>query len=105
MQVSIDGPVRPSYEAGSALFTARQGQFNLSCSQCHDDRAGQRLGGNVIPQGHPNGYPEYRLEWQSLGSLDRRIRDCMVGVRAEPFAADALDLANWSCSSARGRTD
>ncbi|HEY6441594.1 MAG TPA: sulfur oxidation c-type cytochrome SoxA [Acetobacteraceae bacterium] len=93
MQVSIDGPVRPFYEAGSALFTARQGQFNLSCSQCHDDRAGQRLGGNIIPQGHPNGYPEYRLEWQSLGSLDRRIRDCMVGVRAEPFAADALDLA------------
>jgi sulfur-oxidizing protein SoxA len=92
MQISIDAPARPFFEAGKALFAMRQGQFNLSCSQCHDELAGQRLGGNVIPQGHPNGYPEYRLEWQGLGSLERRIRNCMVGVRAEPFAADALDL-------------
>ena len=93
MQVSIDGPARPFFEAGRALFTMRQGQFNLSCAQCHDELAGQRLGGSVIPQGHPNGYPEYRLEWQGMGSLDRRIRNCMVGVRAEPFAADASELA------------
>jgi sulfur-oxidizing protein SoxA len=92
MQVAVDGPMRPFYEAGKALFNARQGQFNLSCAQCHDDLAGQRLGGSVIPQGHPNGYPEYRLEWQAMGSLERRIRNCMVGVRAEPFADDALDL-------------
>jgi sulfur-oxidizing protein SoxA len=94
VQVEIDGPTRPFFEAGKALFTARQGQLNLSCSQCHDDLAGQRLGGSVIPQGHPNGYPEYRLEWQTMGSLDRRLRNCMVGVRAEPFAADSEELTN-----------
>jgi sulfur-oxidizing protein SoxA len=94
MQVAIDGPARPFFEAGQALFTAREGQLNLSCSQCHDTLAGQRLGGSVIPQGHPNGYPEYRLEWQAMGSLDRRIRNCMVGVRAEPFAADSPELTN-----------
>jgi sulfur-oxidizing protein SoxA len=93
IEIGTDGPVRPFFEAGKALFTTRQGQFNLSCSQCHDDLAGQRLGGNVIPQGHPNGYPEYRLEWQSLGSLERRIRNCMIGVRAEPLAPDGLDMA------------
>jgi sulfur-oxidizing protein SoxA len=92
MQVAVDDQTRPFYEAGKALFNARQGQFNLSCTQCHDDLAGQRLGGSVIPQGHPNGYPEYRLGWQAMGSLERRIRNCMVGVRAEPFADDALDL-------------
>ena len=92
MQVAIDGPARPFYEAGKALFNPRQGQFNLSCAQCHDDLAGQRLAGSVIPQGHPNGYPEYRLEWQGMGSLERRIRNCTTGVRAEPFAADSLDL-------------
>jgi len=87
-----DGPARPFYEAGRTLFTQRQGQLNLSCAQCHDDRAGQRLGGSVIPQGHPNGYPEYRLEWQAMGSLERRIRNCMIGVRAQPLADDSLDL-------------
>jgi len=92
MQVASDGPARPFYEAGRALFTTRQGQFNLSCAQCHDELSGQRLAGSVIPQGHPNGYPEYRLEWQGMGSLERRIRNCMIGVRAEPFADDALDL-------------
>jgi sulfur-oxidizing protein SoxA len=44
------------------------------------------LAGSVIPQGHATGYPIYRLEWQALGSLQRRLRGCMVGVRAEPFA-------------------
>jgi sulfur-oxidizing protein SoxA len=92
MQVEIDGPVRPFYEAGKALFAMREGQLNLACAQCHDDLAGQRLAGAVIPQGQPNGYPEYRLEWQALGSLERRIRNCMVGVRAEPFADDALEM-------------
>ncbi len=93
MDVSIAGPARPFFEAGERLFNTRQGQLNLSCAQCHDGLAGQRLAGSVIPEGHPNGYPEYRLEWQGMGSLERRIRNCMTGVRAEPFADDALDLA------------
>ncbi len=92
MQVATDGPARPYHAAGKALFTTRMGQLNLSCAQCHDDLPGKRLAGSVIPQGHANGYPEYRLEWQGLGSLERRIRNCMVGVRAEPFAPDALEL-------------
>jgi sulfur-oxidizing protein SoxA len=92
MAVAVDGPARPFYQAGKTLFNLRQGQFNLSCAQCHDDLAGQRLAGSIIPQGHPNGYPEYRLEWQGLGSLERRIRNCTTGVRAEPFAVDSLEL-------------
>ena len=39
-----------------------------------------------LVQGHPNGYPLYRLEWQSLGSLQRRLRNCLIGMRAEPYA-------------------
>jgi sulfur-oxidizing protein SoxA len=92
MQVATDGAARPFYEAGRALFAARQGQLNLACAQCHDAQAGQRLAGAVIPQGHPNGYPEYRLEWQAMGSLERRIRNCMVGVRAESFAPGSLEM-------------
>jgi sulfur-oxidizing protein SoxA len=90
--VSIDGPAQPFFEAGRRLFTTRQGQLNLACSHCHDTLAGQRLGGSLIPQGHPNGYPLYRLEWQGMGSLYRRLRNCLTGVRAEPYAAGALEL-------------
>jgi sulfur-oxidizing protein SoxA len=72
-------------EQGREIFHLRQGQLNLSCSQCHDDNWGKRLAGAAIPQGHPTGYPVYRLEWQATGSLQRRLRNCLVGMRAEPF--------------------
>ena len=84
ISIAIDRTVE-FVEAGRALFHRRQGQLNLSCSQCHDDHWGKLLAGNVVPQGHPTGYPLYRLEWQSLGSLQRRLRNCMIGMRAEPF--------------------
>ena len=77
---------------GARLYRQRIGQINLSCAQCHDDLAGRRLGGTAIPQGQANGYPIYRLEWQSVGSLRRRIRNCMIGVRAEPYAPDSTEM-------------
>jgi sulfur-oxidizing protein SoxA len=77
---------------GQTLFAQRMGQLNLACALCHDAFAGRRLAGNPIPQGHANGYPTYRLEWQTLGSLQRRIRNCMTGVRAEPFVADSAEM-------------
>lgn len=80
-------------ERGAALFQQRIGQLDLSCAQCHDERAGGKLGAALIPQGHATGYPIYRLEWQALGSLERRIRNCMTGVRAEPFAAGSVEMA------------
>ena len=76
-------------ERGAALWQQRIGQLNLSCAQCHDDRAGRRLGGAVIPPGNASGYPTYRLEWQAVGALTRRLRNCMTGVRAEPVAPDS----------------
>jgi L-cysteine S-thiosulfotransferase len=100
------GPeLRPFLDQGAVLFHRREGQLNLSCSQCHDDNWGKRLGGSVIPQGHPTGYPIYRLEWQSLGSLQRRLRNCMIGVRAEPYeygAAEAVALELYLMQRAQG---
>ena len=87
-----DARLRAPTERGAARFKQRIGQLDLSCAQCHDDHAGQRLGGSTIAQAHPTGYPLYRLEWQGLGSLQRRLRNCMTGVRAEPFAYGAPEL-------------
>jgi len=84
--------LQPLREQGLALFTQRIGQLNLSCAQCHDGLAGGRLAGSVIPQGHPTAYPLYRLEWQGLGSLQRRLRNCMTGVRAQAPAYDSQEL-------------
>ena len=85
-------PAQPFLERGEKLYHLRQGQLNLSCTQCHDQNAGKRLAGTPIPQGHATGYPLYRLEWQSLGSLQRRLRNCLTGMRAEPYAFGAAEL-------------
>jgi sulfur-oxidizing protein SoxA len=102
-----DQRLEPFRERGRALFNQRIGQLNLSCAQCHDDNWGKSLAGNIIPQAHPTGYPIYRLEWQSLGSLQRRLRNCMTGVRAEPFvlgAPDYVELELFLMWRARGMT-
>jgi L-cysteine S-thiosulfotransferase len=79
-------------QQGQQRYNQRIGQLNLSCAQCHDNNAGGKLGSSQIPQAHPTGYPVYRLEWQALGSLQRRLRNCMNGVRAEPFAYGSPEL-------------
>jgi sulfur-oxidizing protein SoxA len=87
-----DARLAPARAQGAALFQQRMGQLALSCAQCHDQHPVGRLAGTLIPQGHPNGYPLYRLEWQGVGSLQRRLRNCMTGVRAEPFAFGSAEF-------------
>ena len=103
--VTIDGPARASFDRGRALFDARRGQMNLSCAQCHDANWGKRLLGETISQGHGNAFPAYRLEWQGVGSLQRRIRACYFGIRAEmpsPGARELTDLELFLAWRAQG---
>src|SRR4029079_16749095 len=86
-----DERLTPFRERGKALFETRMGQLNFSCAQCHDDRWGERLGSSPIPQAHPTGYALSRLARQALGSLQRRLRNCLFGVRAEPFPYGAQE--------------
>ena len=90
--VSIAGDAKAAHERGRALYHQRQGQLHLSCTQCHDRMWGRTLLAETVSQGHPADWPAYRLEWQSLGSLQRRLRACYFGVRAEMPAFGAADL-------------
>jgi L-cysteine S-thiosulfotransferase len=94
VEAPADQRLAPFTARGQQLFSQRIGQLNLSCAMCHDDNWGKKLGGSVIPQGHANGYPLFRLEWQAVGSLQRRIRNCLTGVRAEPWAYGDPELIN-----------
>jgi sulfur-oxidizing protein SoxA len=82
----------PFVARGRELFTRREGQLNLSCANCHDDNWDKHLAGSAITQAHPTGYPLYRLEWQTLGSLQRRLRGCIFGIRAQPHEFGAPEL-------------
>jgi sulfur-oxidizing protein SoxA len=79
--------------------------MNLACHHCHDLSWGKTLLAETVSQGHPEGWPAYRLEWQSLGSLQRRLRACFFGVRAEqpPFGSpDLVALELYLAARARG---
>lgn len=102
---SSDPQLEPFITKGRELFMQRQGQLNLGCANCHNDNWDKRLAGSAITQAHPTGYPLYRLEWQSLGSLQRRLRACMSGIRAQAYdygAPELVELELYLMSRARG---
>jgi sulfur-oxidizing protein SoxA len=105
IETGSDPQLEPFIAKGRALFTQRQGQLNLGCANCHDDNWDKRLAGSAITQAHPTGYPLYRLEWQSLGSLQRRLRACITGIRAQAYdygAPELVELELYLMSRARG---
>ncbi len=105
MSVPVEGRAAAFLEEGRAFYETRQGQLNLSCGQCHDANAGRRLRGDVISNGLGTGYPAYRLEWNMMGSLHRRLRACSLGVRATQFplgSREYLTLELYLAHRARG---
>jgi len=102
-----DPQLAPFVNKGRKFFMQRQGQLNLSCANCHDDNWDKKLAGSAITQAHPTGYPIYRLEWQTLGSLERRLRSCISGIRAQAYdygAPELVELELYLMSRARGMT-
>ena len=102
---SSDPQLAPFIAKGHDLFMHRQGQLNLACANCHDDNWDKHLAGSAITQGQPTGYPLYRLEWQSLGSLQRRLRSCMIGARAQAYdygSPELVELELYLMSRAHG---
>lgn len=68
--------------SGEKLYQTRIGRMNLACMHCHDLKVGAQMRADTISQGHPTGFPIYRMSWQTMGSIDRRLRACYSGVQA-----------------------
>lgn len=105
VNVTVDWQNRKNFERGREIYHRRIGQKNLSCARCHDRNWGKPLLSETLSQGHGNAYPAYRLEWRTVGSLQRRIRSCYERVRAEmpPYGAqELLDLELFLAWRARG---
>jgi len=93
--VTADGPAAAALERGRKAYHQRRGQLDLSCADCHDDHVGRQLRGDTLSAGTSNGFPIYRLTWETLGSRQRMVQWCFDAVRAEPLprgSADALAL-------------
>jgi sulfur-oxidizing protein SoxA len=82
-------------ENGTTLFAQRMGRINLACVHCHEQNVGKQMRVDVISPGNPTGFPLYRMSWQKIGSMDRRLRACYSGVQAvipPPGAPELRDL-------------
>ena len=86
-------------------FTRVQGKLDFNCRSCHDHLYGKRVRNQAISQGHGVGYPAYRVEWQTLGSLNRRLRACFFGMETVvPAVSDPIlvDLELYLAWRAQG---
>jgi len=77
---------------GAAQYIQRIGRMNLACIHCHEGLIGKKLRAEVISPAHPTGFPVYRLNWQTMGSIDRRLRACYSGVQASVPASGSAEL-------------
>ena len=84
--------VEPHFGNGQQLYNQRMGRINLACVHCHDQKVGTNMRGDVISQALPTGFPIYRQSWQTLGTLERRLRACYSGVQAPLPAIGSAEL-------------
>lgn len=107
MPVAVDtsGPAHPYWTAGKKIYETRRGQLDMSCEQCHVQYADHQLRSDTLSQGQSNGFPLYRLDWQDIGSVQRRFKGCMENIRAKPFAfgsQEMIDLELYVASRGEG---
>ena len=89
--VAVDGPAAPWFEAGRRFYFERRGLNDVACNHCHIDNWGRHLRTELLSQGMSNGFPSYRLKWQKLGSLHRRLAGCNEEIRAEPYPLGSFE--------------
>lgn len=91
--VTVPPEAETAYNAGKQYYYSRRGQLNFACSHCHLQMAGMNLRAETLSAsiGQVSHWPTYRLKWQEVGSLHRRIARCnqQVGAESLPSQSDA----------------
>ena len=85
--VPADEGAQAAYKRGKAHFYAKRGQLNMSCADCHQWNAGNRIRADLLSPalGHTTHFPVYRSKWGGLGTMHRRYGGCNKQVRAKPY--------------------
>jgi len=67
-----------AYERGKKEYYSQRGYLKLSCASCHVQGAGQRVRNEYMSPllGQVTHFPVYRLKWEDLGTLERRLEGC-----------------------------
>ena len=80
-----------AYERGKKEYYSQRGYLKLSCATCHVQGAGQRVRNEYLSPlvGVTTHFPVYRLKWQGLGTLERRLKGCNKNQGETPHKPDS----------------
>jgi len=80
-----------AYERGKKAYYSQRGYLKLSCATCHVQGAGQRVRNEYMSPllGQVTHFPTYRLKWEGLGTLERRLVGCNKDQGETPHKADS----------------
>jgi sulfur-oxidizing protein SoxA len=83
-----------AYERGKEYYYSQRGYLKLSCATCHVQGAGLRVRNESLSQllGHTTHFPVYRLKWQGLGTLERRMEGCVKDQGQNPPKTNSKDM-------------
>jgi len=85
-----------AYEAGKKAYYSQRGYLKLSCATCHVQGTGKRVRNEYMSPllGHTTHFPVYRLKWQGLGTLERRIEGCNKDEGEKPHKPGSAWMSN-----------
>ena len=94
--IPSDPRAMAAYEKGKMGFYAKRGQLNMSCADCHQWNAGNRIRADILSPalGHTTHFPVYRSKWGGLGTMHRRYGGCNKQVRSKPYKAQSDQYRN-----------
>ena len=80
-----------AYERGKKEYYSQRGYLKLSCATCHVQGAGQRVRAEYMSPllGQTTHFPVFRLKWNSLGTLERRMGGCNKDQGENPHKANS----------------
>jgi len=83
-----------AYERGKKYYYSQRGYFKMSCATCHVQGAAQRVRNESLSQllGHTTHFPVYRLKWQGLGTLERRMEGCVKDQGQNPPKPNSKEM-------------
>jgi len=88
IKIPDDPRALAAYRKGEEYFYSRRGQLNFSCASCHVQSPGMHIRTEVLAPalGIIAAMPIYRSEWNSMGTMSRRLVTCNSQTRATPLA-------------------
>lgn len=83
-----------AYKRGKIYYYSQRGYLKLSCASCHVQGAGQRVRNEKLSPllGQFTHFPVYRLKWQNLGTLERRMSGCIKDQGQVPPKDDSKEM-------------